>query len=178
MTPTHLRQFGGGYPHPSTWPVNAMTLSVPFVEESVFVPGYGGKFEASVRQNRPLMPQRPLPTSFCLSGSTHPPPRASLSRLTCRPSYSTVPHMVPNNSSHGSKSTSVGSTARRMTGGRFSAPPETRMASMVCSVLSSTGAMRCWSKSLVSCPPLGSLGCARPQLRVPSPKEQPNTSIA
>ncbi|ORX39954.1 pyridoxal phosphate-dependent transferase [Kockovaella imperatae] len=32
--------FGGGYPHASTWPVNGMTLSLPFSGESVFVPGY------------------------------------------------------------------------------------------------------------------------------------------
>jgi hypothetical protein len=35
-------QFGGGFPHPSTWPVNGMTLSVPFAGKSVFVPGYNG----------------------------------------------------------------------------------------------------------------------------------------
>ncbi|GFZ45635.1 hypothetical protein JCM24511_03363 [Saitozyma sp. JCM 24511] len=33
---------GGGYPHPETWPVNGMTLSLPFVGKSVFVPGYEG----------------------------------------------------------------------------------------------------------------------------------------
>lgn len=33
-------QFGGGFPHPSTWPVNGITLSVPFSGTSVFVPGY------------------------------------------------------------------------------------------------------------------------------------------
>ncbi|KAK4686426.1 hypothetical protein P7C73_g3702, partial [Tremellales sp. Uapishka_1] len=32
--------FGGGYPHPSTWPVTGMTLSVPFAQKSVFVPGF------------------------------------------------------------------------------------------------------------------------------------------
>ncbi|KAK8869750.1 hypothetical protein IAR55_000318 [Kwoniella newhampshirensis] len=32
--------FGGGYPHPSTWPINGMTLSVPFAGKSVFVPGF------------------------------------------------------------------------------------------------------------------------------------------
>ncbi|KAL7424065.1 hypothetical protein Q5752_001650 [Cryptotrichosporon argae] len=33
--------FGGGYPHPSTFPVNGMTISVPFAEKSVFIPGFG-----------------------------------------------------------------------------------------------------------------------------------------
>ncbi|WWC92019.1 uncharacterized protein L201_006973 [Kwoniella dendrophila CBS 6074] len=32
--------FGVGIPHPSTWPVNGMTLSVPFAGKSVYVPGY------------------------------------------------------------------------------------------------------------------------------------------
>ncbi|ORY27886.1 pyridoxal phosphate-dependent transferase [Naematelia encephala] len=36
---------GGGLPHPSTWPVNGMTLSVPFAGKSVFVPGYNGRSE-------------------------------------------------------------------------------------------------------------------------------------
>ncbi|CAD6587834.1 MAG: hypothetical protein TREMPRED_004865, partial [Tremellales sp. Tagirdzhanova-0007] len=35
--------FGGGLPHPSTWPVNGMTLSIPFAGKSVFVPGYASK---------------------------------------------------------------------------------------------------------------------------------------
>lgn len=37
-------QFGVGIPHASTWPVNAMTLSVPFAGKSVFVPGYNSTF--------------------------------------------------------------------------------------------------------------------------------------
>lgn len=37
-------QFGGGYPHASTWPVNGMTLSIPFANKSVFVPGFGSEF--------------------------------------------------------------------------------------------------------------------------------------
>ncbi|GFZ52212.1 hypothetical protein JCM24511_09985 [Saitozyma sp. JCM 24511] len=32
--------FGVGVPHPSTWPLNGMTLSIPFAGKSVFVPGY------------------------------------------------------------------------------------------------------------------------------------------
>ncbi|OWT38804.1 aromatic amino acid aminotransferase I [Cryptococcus neoformans] len=35
--------FGVGIPHPSTWPVNGMTLSVPFAGKSVFVPGYNSR---------------------------------------------------------------------------------------------------------------------------------------
>ncbi|OCF32127.1 aromatic amino acid aminotransferase I [Kwoniella heveanensis BCC8398] len=35
--------FGVGIPHPSTWPVNGMTLSVPFAGKSVFVPGFGSQ---------------------------------------------------------------------------------------------------------------------------------------
>jgi aromatic amino acid aminotransferase I len=35
------RQFGVGIPHPSTFPVDGMTLSLPFVKQSAFVPGYG-----------------------------------------------------------------------------------------------------------------------------------------
>ncbi|TYJ54193.1 hypothetical protein B9479_005119 [Cryptococcus floricola] len=35
--------FGGGIPNPSTWPVNGMTLSVPFANKSVFVPGYNNR---------------------------------------------------------------------------------------------------------------------------------------
>lgn len=35
--------FGGGLPHPSTWPVNGITLSVPFSGKSVFIPGYEGR---------------------------------------------------------------------------------------------------------------------------------------
>ncbi|KAK8853500.1 hypothetical protein IAR55_004207 [Kwoniella newhampshirensis] len=35
--------FGVGIPHPSTWPVNGMTLSIPFAEKSVFIPGYGSR---------------------------------------------------------------------------------------------------------------------------------------
>ncbi|WWC64900.1 uncharacterized protein I303_107514 [Kwoniella dejecticola CBS 10117] len=32
--------FGVGIPHPSTWPVNGMTLSVPFAGKSVYIPGH------------------------------------------------------------------------------------------------------------------------------------------
>ncbi|WWD19930.1 hypothetical protein CI109_104402 [Kwoniella shandongensis] len=35
--------FGVGSPHPSTWPVNGMTLSIPFAGKSVFIPGYDSR---------------------------------------------------------------------------------------------------------------------------------------
>ncbi|WVQ74183.1 hypothetical protein IAR50_003777 [Cryptococcus sp. DSM 104548] len=40
--------FGTGVPHPSTWPVNGMTLSVPFAHKSVFVPGYNNRSPESM----------------------------------------------------------------------------------------------------------------------------------
>ncbi|EIW69404.1 hypothetical protein TREMEDRAFT_68672 [Tremella mesenterica DSM 1558] len=48
--------FGGGMPHPSTWPVNAMTVSVPFAGQSVFVPGYNSPTPDSLL---PLAPYNP-----------------------------------------------------------------------------------------------------------------------
>ncbi|ODN98484.1 aromatic amino acid aminotransferase I [Cryptococcus wingfieldii CBS 7118] len=52
--------FGGGLPHPSTWPVNAITLSVPFANKSVFVPGYQGEDPSKLYPLAPFTPTTKL----------------------------------------------------------------------------------------------------------------------
>ncbi|OXG52760.1 aromatic amino acid aminotransferase I [Cryptococcus neoformans] len=55
--------FGGGLPHPSTWPVNAMVLSVPFAKKSIFIPGYESTDPTSLH---PLAPYTP-PTKLSIA---------------------------------------------------------------------------------------------------------------
>jgi len=49
-------QFGVGIPHPETYPVDGMTLSLPFVGKSVFVPGYGTRSPEELQELAPYTP--------------------------------------------------------------------------------------------------------------------------
>ena len=49
-------QFGVGVPHPSTFPVDGMTLSLPFTDTSVFVPGFRNREPSCLP---PLAPYKP-----------------------------------------------------------------------------------------------------------------------